>query len=367
MAEHTFSERLANGRRRRGLSIEQVSSSLRIRPAILISFETGDFQHMPLKGHARNMVSSYARFLGLDPVEVTEEFLLEYRDFENSQGHEFEYPSLSRERSVDDVQQVASIRPLTGSQPRETVTRHRAQGSRSMWSSDSAAQLNRGYDSRSPSVQRTANASARRQSYDGAQTTRSAQKSGSFLSRLLGPIFRHPLVLLFVLVVVLAVLLIGWAVLANSCKQASESDVLPVTGVSSPVEQVDPDVDQVVGVGQDADDAAAPPEDDARYGPFTLVVEVPEGSSPWLEVTVDGVVEFSDTQNGPWQRTWTVTQGTMIAVNPLEDVRVLRNGVEIAVPNDEQMGIGILELQVETRPTTQDPETSDGGSSGTDE
>jgi cytoskeletal protein RodZ len=65
------------------LSFDQVHSQLRITPAILESLERADFYHMPLKGHARNMVSSYARFLGLDPNELTKQFLKEYHDFEN--------------------------------------------------------------------------------------------------------------------------------------------------------------------------------------------------------------------------------------------------------------------------------------------
>ncbi|MDR2197372.1 MAG: helix-turn-helix domain-containing protein [Coriobacteriales bacterium] len=134
MTDSTFGTRLASERIRRGLTLEQVSSTLRIRPAILESLETGDFYHMPLKGHARNMVSSYARYLGLDPVSLTEQFLGEYHEFEERESRGA--TSSRRSSPLPDYHSAASETPSSSrlsSSRRRSSQRNRSQGMRSMW------------------------------------------------------------------------------------------------------------------------------------------------------------------------------------------------------------------------------------------
>lgn len=86
MADFDYGAELAAARRRAGLSIQQVSNSIRIRPDILRALETQNFDKMPAKGFARNQVSAYARFLGLDPIELTRQFLIAYTEFERQAG-----------------------------------------------------------------------------------------------------------------------------------------------------------------------------------------------------------------------------------------------------------------------------------------
>jgi transcriptional regulator with XRE-family HTH domain len=133
MTDSTFGSRLASERIRRGLTLDQVSSTLRIRPAILESLERGDFGHMPLKGHARNMISSYARYLGLDAVELTEQFLREYHEFEASEARATSSarrtgitPNYHNPPEGEDSSQSASLR-------RQSSSTTRVQGTRSMW------------------------------------------------------------------------------------------------------------------------------------------------------------------------------------------------------------------------------------------
>ena len=59
-----FGEMLLTRRRERGMSIQQVSNAIKIRPQIIEYFETGNFASMPPRGYAQGMISSYARFLG---------------------------------------------------------------------------------------------------------------------------------------------------------------------------------------------------------------------------------------------------------------------------------------------------------------
>lgn len=65
-----FGELLLNRRRELGLSIQQVANTIKIRPQIIEYFELGNFASMPPRGYAQGMISSYARYLGLNPTEI---------------------------------------------------------------------------------------------------------------------------------------------------------------------------------------------------------------------------------------------------------------------------------------------------------
>ena len=74
MALPLFSEMLSERRRQLGLPISQVSSVLRLKEDVLIAFEQGDFDGIPKSGYAQGMLSSYARYLGLNAKDVVEQF-----------------------------------------------------------------------------------------------------------------------------------------------------------------------------------------------------------------------------------------------------------------------------------------------------
>ncbi|MBP3884293.1 MAG: helix-turn-helix domain-containing protein [Olsenella sp.] len=83
MARPRFSEMLINRRRQLGLSVKQASNVLRLREDVLIAFEEGDFESMPKSGYAQGMLSSYARYLGLNPRQVTNQFSADLSDWEH--------------------------------------------------------------------------------------------------------------------------------------------------------------------------------------------------------------------------------------------------------------------------------------------
>lgn len=70
----TFGDMLLNRRRELGLSIQQVANTIKMRPQIIEYFETNNFAAMPQRGYAQGMISSYARFLGLNPREVVDAY-----------------------------------------------------------------------------------------------------------------------------------------------------------------------------------------------------------------------------------------------------------------------------------------------------
>ena len=88
-----FGDMLLEQRRRMGLSIQQVANTIKIRPQIIEFFESGNFASMPPRGYAQGMISSYARFLGLNPREVVNAYfddLMAYERETSQQGGRFQ-------------------------------------------------------------------------------------------------------------------------------------------------------------------------------------------------------------------------------------------------------------------------------------
>ena len=83
MARPRFSEMLVNRRRQLGLSTGQAARVLRFKVEVLRAFEEGDFDAMPKSGYAQGMLSSYARYLGLNPRQVTNQFSADLADWEH--------------------------------------------------------------------------------------------------------------------------------------------------------------------------------------------------------------------------------------------------------------------------------------------
>lgn len=77
-----FGEMLLQRRRQMGLSIQQVANTIKIRPQIIEFFEKGDFSSMPPRGYAQGMISSYARYLGLNPRTVVGAYFNELDQYE---------------------------------------------------------------------------------------------------------------------------------------------------------------------------------------------------------------------------------------------------------------------------------------------
>lgn len=81
-----FGEMLLTRRRHMGLSIQQVANTIKIRPQIIEYFETEDFSSMPPRGYAQGMISSYARYLGLNPRQVVDAYFAALSRYERESG-----------------------------------------------------------------------------------------------------------------------------------------------------------------------------------------------------------------------------------------------------------------------------------------
>lgn len=86
MPRPRFSEMLLQRRRQLGLTCEQASRILKLREDVLVAFEEGNFESMPQSGYAQGMLSSYARYLGLNAREVVDLFQEELYEYVNGSG-----------------------------------------------------------------------------------------------------------------------------------------------------------------------------------------------------------------------------------------------------------------------------------------
>ena len=109
-----FSEMLAVRRRELGYSIRQASRVLRLREDVLIAFEEGDFDQMPKSGYAQGMLSSYARYLGLDANEVIDAYADDFERYKREIQRHGRSGGRSRSRNGG-MQQGSSAQPYVGS------------------------------------------------------------------------------------------------------------------------------------------------------------------------------------------------------------------------------------------------------------
>jgi hypothetical protein len=113
MPRPRFSEMLVSRRRQLGLSVTQASKVLRLKEQVLIAFEEGDFQHMPKSGYAQGMLSSYARYLGLNSRQVVNQFTSDLYDYEHGGRRGRSVPGTQVPREADSYEVPGRSRPVT--------------------------------------------------------------------------------------------------------------------------------------------------------------------------------------------------------------------------------------------------------------
>ncbi len=66
----TLGDTLKERRQSLGVTLEQAEAATRIRARLLSALERGDYGQLPAPGYVRGYISSYARYLELDPVPL---------------------------------------------------------------------------------------------------------------------------------------------------------------------------------------------------------------------------------------------------------------------------------------------------------
>jgi len=72
--QETFVTRLRRHRQRNGISLDEMASDTRVKPALLESLERNDLSEWPRGLYARAWIRAYATAVGLDPIDTVDEF-----------------------------------------------------------------------------------------------------------------------------------------------------------------------------------------------------------------------------------------------------------------------------------------------------
>lgn len=73
-------EKLAQERKSRGLTIEDVAKATKIKASFLLALEKGDYKKLPSGIYAQGFISNYAQYLGVSKREALALFRREYYD-----------------------------------------------------------------------------------------------------------------------------------------------------------------------------------------------------------------------------------------------------------------------------------------------
>lgn len=85
----TLGETLKERRKQLGISLPQAEEQLHIRSRLLEALEEGDYERLPNPGYVRGYVSSYARYLELDPEPLLNMY---YAETGHGRFHRIELP-----------------------------------------------------------------------------------------------------------------------------------------------------------------------------------------------------------------------------------------------------------------------------------
>ena len=331
MDQVSFGTVLQDARMRKGYDLATAARRLRIRPDILQAIEAADFSRMPPRGYARNMVNAYARYLGLNPTEVTRMYLDEAYAYQvgrarsdaRQTGFDMSGASGARRggrRDYDEQSGTSALgRKLYVDDPHGD--RRRIEGDR----------VDRHGEDRTHRSSRSALPNAQYTNfYSGPKASPIANSKLPFI--IAGAV-------ILILLIIVLVLVFGQGGSNNE-----DTPKMPVSGLT------DPEGSGTTDEGGDSGDTQTPTP--AKVAPAKTVFkyEVGNGSVVYLEVyeiddegnktLVDGGVDIT----GPASKEFDVTKKLEFAtVNP-DAVKVYQDGEEISLPEQNSYGVSSITI-----------------------
>lgn len=307
MRHISFGSALREARIAKGLDYDTVARRLRIRPDILQAIEDGDFERMPPKGYATNMINAYARFLGLNPSDVTHMYLDEVYAYQIGRAHEdvAQNRYLHRNTSAATYRSGSSANRFQADSYGETPIYGTAT-SRGRRNGGVARQGRMMVEHDEMDFQQQPQRRATQQNTTGSRTSspeqqvhpsrRSAMTDGQYLNVYANPQqqgfdwrSKLPFIIGGVIVLILIIVICNMAF----CSHQDTEEKIPVTGVSSSQEATgEGETQQPVVTEQ-------PPTD------FTLSYEVASGKEVYIEVYVDGKAQIANDVTGPSSNSFT--------------------------------------------------------------
>jgi len=333
----SFSRILKDERIRRALTLEQASAATRVRLQILRAFEEGDFAAMPPRGYSKNMIASYARWLGLDPQGVVETYLDDLAVYEADRRFEDDPYSHYGSRDAGDAgrgEPTRRGRPKRYQRSAQTNLPRHYEGGRSMDDTYSHAAA---HNQTSRSFKGTSY--GRSPGHNGRSPRSSRIFSDSRGYQRGGGNNRVRIIVVAVIAVALVILAVILSSYISSC---SKKDTSVNTPVASTTKVDGSSADTQTGTNSTST---------ALTSPFNVTFTVADGQTCAIVATVDGLDAYNGTAVGPVSQSYSVSTAiTMTFSNP-GVVTVTRDDqpVQIVVGSD---GTGTLSLSSTTPATT---------------
>lgn len=343
MDEIGFGEILRQTRERKGLGLNATARRLRIRPDILRAIEDGNFAAMPPRGYTRNMVNGYARYLGLNPTEITGMFIEELYAYQASLSQQHR-----RSSGIDMPDDVESSRLSRRSSSRLSRTQGRTDHTSSRTgrsrSEGAASQTHRtrqngsyvggltGADTyitqNSRSTRRFSDESSERGEggflsripFVASQYTGASSISSNTSARSIAPFIIGAAVLLLIVVLI-------WLFFFHGRGQSSNTAVetMPVTTVSQS-QSSDTSSDSETESNQTGTTSSESAPD---HGTFEYTIA--QGSSTYLEIYVDGTRQTAGDVNGPASGSYDFTDSLKLVCSERKAISVKINGEAVTL------------------------------------
>ncbi|MBQ9069065.1 MAG: helix-turn-helix domain-containing protein [Eggerthellaceae bacterium] len=305
MDKMSFGEILRETRERKGLDLNATARRLRIRPDILHAIEEGNFSAMPPRGYARNMVNGYARYLGLNPTEITGMYLDELY------AYQVDYES--RRMRPTGIEMPSS---------QSSVRSGRSMNRRTYYERDEREALSQATTAQEDKRGRSRSSRGERLYPEGRthQARGSALPSDNYTNFYSGP---GPIGFLRTNWRYLVAALVGLIVVA-----------LLVSQIFSCTRRPEPEPETVPVSGVESSDIAAIQQPKAPTS-FTMEYTVEDGASSWIEVYVDEQIQVGEAVTGPQNRSFTSSDSIQfITANPAP-VKVKIDGKEVELEMDD--------------------------------
>jgi cytoskeletal protein RodZ len=291
----TFGELLKSEREKRQETLDHIAYELKIRRTVLESFEQMRFEEFPPEGYTQGMISSYARYLGLDPVEVLEDYRRELGAYERKRASAY-----AKNRST----------------------------SQGIWESKKEG-------SRRGSGAKSAHQKPSKPSIAGRGTAVATGKE------------RHAMPWKFMLLIAAVILVVGlgiWGLFSLFSRNDTSPPPPPVTNTETTTTPTDTNT-----VTPSDEDTAAlqggSTSQETTALPFEVEISVKAGETSWVEVEVDGDRGYVGSLVGPAKKTYTVSDKTQIIVGRPSVVTITRNGEPVKITTGKGTGKVILSVE----------------------
>ncbi|MGI6591369.1 MAG: helix-turn-helix domain-containing protein [Eggerthellaceae bacterium] len=326
-----FGSQLRNARIRQGYDINTVARRLRIRPDVIQSIEESDFERMPPRGYARNMINSYAHLLGLNSSQITRQYLDELYAYQVNQashdvrGTGFNIPESNRYHHRGTG---ASGHPREVRRGARTRTEGSERFSHRVY--DDGYQPHQTHDYQGDYHHRYGDGAQGRTTHSRGRRAGNVAIGGEgYLNAYKGPTAadswtanwrnRIPslavVIVAVVLVIILLVLLFG----PKDSGSTEEVTTMPVTGVES------------------AESASSTSSEQPTSFEFSFTVE--SGKSVWVECYVDGKTKVAKTVKGPTTKTYTVKKKVELVAGTSDGISAKQDGQNVKLTTTSAGGV----------------------------